>query len=151
MDIDFTNINIGLVVGLFNREITQKLEEGALQRLKERGIQDSKIQVIHVPGAFEIPLIADQMLQHGMDVVIALGCVIRGETSHYDYVCNAVERGCSEVALKRGAPVVFGILTTENEAQALDRVGGAFGHKGTESAEVALSMLDNLYKIRRWK
>ena len=133
---------IGIVTSRFNSEITERLESGALDRLQELGLNKERIVRVRVPGAVEIPLAALHLLERGCDAVIALGCVIRGETSHYDYVCNAVERGCTEVMLKTKKPVVFGVLTTENDEQAEARVGGAHGHKGRDAADVAVEMLN---------
>lgn len=141
------NYKVGVVTGRFNREVTEKLEQGCLQKLKAIGITD--IVDVTVPGAFEIPLAAQALLESGCDGVIALGAVIRGETSHYDYVCNAVERGCTELQLKYGKPVTFGVLTTENEEQAFDRVGGKHGHKGEEAAAVCIEMIDLIKKIQK--
>lgn len=139
---------IGIVTARFNPEVTSLLREGAMRKLGQKGVAPDRIVDVSVPGAFEIPLAAKALLQADCDSVIALGAVIRGETSHYDYVCNAVERGCSDVQLEFTKPVVFGVLTTENEEQAMDRVGGRHGHKGEEAAEVALEMMDLLKKIR---
>lgn len=133
---------IGIVTSRFNSEVTERLELGALARLHEAGIVSEQILQVRVPGAYEIPLAARWLLEKGCDAVIALGAVIRGETSHYDYVCQAVERGCSTLQIETGRPVVFGVLTTENEVQAVERVGGKHGHKGREAAEVALEMLN---------
>ncbi len=133
---------IALVTSRFNQEITELLEKGAYERLLELGVSPERIIRVRVPGAVEIPLAALQLLDSDCDAVIALGAVIRGETSHYDYVCNSVERGCSQVMLQTKKPVVFGVLTTDNEEQALARVGGAHGHKGREAAEVAVEMLN---------
>ncbi len=132
---------IGIVTSRFNSAITEALESGCYQRLQEMGVKEERIQRIRVPGAVEIPLAALKLLERDCDAVVALGAVIRGETSHYDYVCNSVERGCSEVMLQTKKPVVFGVLTTENEEQAEARVGGAHGHKGRDAAEVAVEML----------
>ena len=132
---------IGVVTSRFNSEVTDKLKEGALARLSELGFSESQILVCDVPGAYEIPLAAKLMLKNGVKGVIALGAVIRGETTHYDYVCSSVERGCSKLQLKYTKPVVFGVLTTENEEQALDRVGGAHGHKGRDAADTLAEML----------
>lgn len=145
---EYKGLKIAVVVARFNREITEKLEEGALRILTEKGLESQQIQLVHVPGAFEIPLAAKAFLLKDFDAVIALGCVIRGDTSHYDYVCEAAERGCSQVQLEFQKPVVFGILTTENDAQAFERVGGSHGHKGEEAAEVALEMILLLRKIK---
>ncbi len=135
-------MRIGIVTSRFNPEVTSKLREGALQRLSELGVKQSQIEDVSVPGAFEIPLACKILLKDGCAGVIALGAVIRGETSHYDYVCNAVERGCTEVQLEFSRPVVFGVLTTDNEEQAFDRVGGAHGHKGRDAADVCMEMLE---------
>lgn len=135
---------IGVVTARFNLEITEKLETGAIQRLHELGVKENQIVRVRVPGAVEVPLAAQRLLDWECDAVIALGAVIRGETSHYDYVCQSVERGCSQVGLQSKKPVVFGVLTTENEEQALDRVGGKHGHKGREAADVAVEMLNLL-------
>ncbi len=133
---------IAIVVAEFNLEITQQLLDGALVSLAQAEVPDAHIQVIWVPGAVEIPLVvkllAEQQLAHA---IIALGAVIRGDTSHYDYVCNQVSEGCQHVMLDKNIPVIFGVLTTENEAQAFARVGGEHGHKGSEAAIAALAML----------
>lgn len=142
-------MKIAVVVAEFNREVTEKLEAGALQALKASKVKH--IHVSHVPGAYEIPLIAKAYLDKGVDAVIALGAVIRGETTHYDYVCGSVERGCTQLQLEYKKPVVFGVLTTENEEQAFDRVGGSHGHKGKEAAEVAIKMVLELKKIKKLK
>lgn len=130
---------VAIVTARWNSEITYKLEQGALEYLKENKIKP--VRVVRVPGAFEIPLAAKNLLDAGMDGIIALGCVIRGDTTHYDYVCSSVERGCTQLQLDYGKPVTFGVLTTENEKQAYDRAGGKHGHKGREAAEVCLEMI----------
>ncbi len=137
----------GVVTARFNSEVTDKLEAGALATLKELGCNEHHIVTVKVPGAFEIPLAVQALLSHGCDAVIALGAVIRGETSHYDFVCNAVERGCSELQLKYHKPVAFGVLTTDTEEQALDRAGGKHGNKGAEAAQVAIEMVSLLRQI----
>jgi 6,7-dimethyl-8-ribityllumazine synthase len=145
-------MKIGIVVAEFNRDVTSKLEEGALAFLKEKGVKSKEIELIHVPGAFEIPLIAKALLKiKKVDAVIALGAVIRGDTTHYDYVCQAVERGCTMLQLEFVKPVVFGVLTTENEEQAFDRVGGSHGHKGRDAAETALRMIETLKNLKKSK
>ena len=141
---------IGVVVARFNRPVTEKLEQGAVQALKEAGYTDGEISVVRVPGAVEIPLIAKALLDQGYAGVVTLGVVIRGETTHYDYVCQSVERGVTELMLSYGAPVSFGVLTTENGEQALARAGGSKGNKGYEAAEVTLEML-NALKILKEK
>lgn len=133
---------IGVVTSKFNFEITEHLEKGALDRLREAGMNGDQVVQVRVPGAYEIPVAARWLLEHGCDAVIALGAVIRGETAHFDYVCQAVERGCTGLQLESGRPVVFGVLTTDTEEQAQERIGGRHGHKGRDAAEVALEMLN---------
>jgi 6,7-dimethyl-8-ribityllumazine synthase len=141
-------MKIGIVTAKFNREITLELENGALEHLKKHGIDNNNIISVHVPGAVEIPLATKALLAKGCDGVIALGAVIRGETSHYDYVCNSVERGISQLMLETGKPIAFGVLTTENEDQAWSRTIGAHGNKGAESAQVVLEMLTLLKELK---
>lgn len=132
---------IAIVVSLFNRDITSALLSGTLDRLSARGIQSNDITIVEVPGAMELPLVIQQLAQlEHYKVVIALGAVVRGETSHYEYVCQQTSRGCQKISLKFNLPVVFGVLTTENEAQAWDRLGGSHGHKGADAADCALDM-----------
>lgn len=132
---------IALVVSSFNRSITEELKRGALQRLAYRGIAPQDILLVEVPGAIEIPLIAKRLAQSKQaKAIIALGAVIRGETSHYEYVCEQVSQGCQKVSLDYDVPVIFGVLTTENEAQAWDRLGGKWGHNGMNAADCAITM-----------
>jgi 6,7-dimethyl-8-ribityllumazine synthase len=146
---EHVHAKIAIVVSQFNQFITGRLLDGCLKGLKQHGIDEQSITVIEVPGAIEIPLVCQQVITHQKpDAVIALGCVIRGETSHYDYVCDQVSQGCQQLALHTSTPVIFGVLTTENEAQALARVGGKHGHKGVEAAESALMMIDILAQIQ---
>lgn len=130
---------IAIIVSRFNEEITQKLEEGAIDYLEE--CENVYFEVFRVPGAVEIPLTCQWVLNNGFDGVVALGAVIRGETSHYDYVCNSVTDGITQLILKSNKPIAFGVLTTENEKQALQRVGGKHGHKGREAAQTAMEMI----------
>lgn len=133
---------IAIVVSQFNHEITHKLQKGAIERLLECGFKMQDITVVDVPGAVEIPFLAQQLAKKNhYAAIIALGAVIRGETSHYDYVCQVVSSGCQRVALDFNIPVIFGVLTTEDDAQALDRVGGAHGHKGRDAADSACAMV----------
>ncbi|MBA2650506.1 MAG: 6,7-dimethyl-8-ribityllumazine synthase [Legionella sp.] len=136
-----TSFPIALIVSTFNQEITQALKEGALQRLQELGFQPADILLIEVPGAVEIPFVANRLAKNKqVEVIIALGAVIRGETTHYDYVCDQVSQGCQRVMLDYDLPLVFGLLTTENEEQAWDRLGGNHGHKGREAVDCAVIM-----------
>lgn len=132
--------NIAIVTSLFNETITKAMEKGAVDKLAEHGLEPA-LQV-YVPGAVEIPLVVQSLLQkENIDGVVALGLVIRGETTHYDYVCMSVERGCSQLQLDFQKPVAFGVLTTENREQAEARSGGRKGNKGADAAQVALDML----------
>jgi 6,7-dimethyl-8-ribityllumazine synthase len=133
---------IAIVVSQFNHEITQKLQYGAIERLIACGFTKDDITLVEVPGAVEIPFTAQQLAkQSRYAAIIALGAVIRGETTHYDYVCQVVSNGCQRVSLDFNLPVIFGVLTTEDEAQALARVGGSHGHKGADAADCALAMV----------
>ena len=140
------NIKIGIVVARFNEFITSKLLAGALDNLKRENVGEKDIEVAWVPGAFEIPLIASKMAKSGKyDAVICVGAVIRGNTSHYDYVCNEVSKGIASVSLETGVPVLFGVLTTENIEQAIERAGTKAGNKGYDVACSAIEMV-NLMK-----
>lgn len=141
---------IAIVVSVFNRKVTQALQDGALEALTKAGFSSEAITVVEVPGAVEIPLVAKALAKKNKySAILALGAVIRGETSHYDYVCEQVSRGCQDVTLAFDTPVIFGVLTTENEAQAWDRLGGAHGHKGHDAVEAALAMVQVLAAIRQ--
>jgi 6,7-dimethyl-8-ribityllumazine synthase len=132
---------IAIVVSVFNRSISNELQQGVLQQLLKQGVSLHDITLVEVPGAIEIPLIAKRLaMQKQVSAIITLGAVIRGETSHYDYVCEQVSQGCQRVALDYDIPVIFGVLTTEDEAQAWDRLGGQHGHKGADAADCAIAM-----------
>ena len=136
------NIKIGIVVSKWNSNITEQMLEGALAALRGNGVTQEHITVIKCPGSFEIPLTADYLLNKtDVDGVIALGVVIRGGTPHFEYVCNAVTKGVIELNLKYQKPVAFGVLTTDDVKQALDRAG-AKGNKGGEAALALLEMID---------
>lgn len=140
-------LKIGIVTARFNGDITEKLEEGALDYLDQL---DVDVFSIRVPGAVEIALAAQALFDHQkVDGVIALGAVIRGETTHYEEVCRSVERNCSRLMLDYKKPVGFGVLTVENEEQALERVGGKHGHKGAEAAQVVVEMIGLLSEIKK--
>ena len=144
------DIKVGIIVARFNEFITSKLLSGALDILTRHEINEENIQVAWVPGAFEIPLIASKMAESGKyDAVICLGAVIRGSTSHYDYVCNEVSKGIASVSLKSGIPVMFGVLTTENIEQAIERAGSKAGNKGSECAEGAIEMVNLIREIQK--
>lgn len=138
-----SQIKIGIVAARFNEFITSKLLSGAVDTLLRHDVREEDIQVAWVPGAFEIPLIASKMAQSGRyDAVICLGAVIRGSTSHYDYVCSEVSKGIATVSLQSGIPVLFGVLTTENIEQAIERAGSKAGNKGSECAAGAIEMVN---------
>jgi 6,7-dimethyl-8-ribityllumazine synthase len=139
---------VGIVVSRYNEQITQRLYEGALIRLNELKITSDFITVVWVPGAVEIPIAAQTLIDTGaFHVIIVFGAVIMGETDHYTHVCEQVSRGCQQVALENGVPIIFGVLTTKNELQALDRVGGAKGHMGRECVDTAFETLSVLRQI----
>ena len=136
-------IKIGIVAARFNEFITSKLLEGAKDGLFRHDVSEENIHVAWVPGAFEIPLIASKMAKSGKyDAVICLGAVIRGATSHYDYVCNEVSKGIASVSLESGVPVMFGVITTENIEQAIERAGTKAGNKGFDCAVGAIEMVN---------
>ena len=137
------NINIAVVVSEFNQEITSKLLEGAITELAASGVNPENVKTFNVPGCVEIPYMTQQLAKSKRySAIIALGAVIRGETDHYDYVCQQVSYGCQRVMLDYEVPVIFGVLTTHKMQQALDRVGGAHGHKGIYCAKAALQMIE---------
>lgn len=144
-----TTFSVGIVVSRFNEQVTTKLCEGAIQRLKELEITNNHITVVWVPGAVEIPIVAKQLAESGQyAAVITLGAVIRGETGHYDFVCKQVSDGCQQIALATGVPIIFGVLTTENLEQALDRAGGKHSHKGREAVDAAFEMVSVLQQLK---
>ena len=143
-----TKGKFAIVGARFNEFIVSKLLGGAIDGLVRHGISEENIDVAWVPGAFEIPLICEKMVKTGKyDAVIALGTVIRGSTSHYDYVCNEVSKGVAQVGLQAGVPVMFGILTTENIEQAIERAGTKAGNKGYDCAVSAIEMINLIKEI----
>ncbi|MFS0722700.1 6,7-dimethyl-8-ribityllumazine synthase [Paenibacillus sp. 1P07SE] len=134
-------LKYGIVVGRFNEFITSRLLSGALDALKRHGATEEEIEVAWVPGAFEIPLIAQKMAESGKyDAVITLGTVIRGSTPHFDYVCSETAKGVAAINLKTGVPTIFGVLTTDSIEQAVERAGTKAGNKGWEAAASAIEM-----------
>ncbi|MCE5169610.1 6,7-dimethyl-8-ribityllumazine synthase [Paenibacillus profundus] len=134
-------LKYGIVAGRFNEFIVSKLVSGALDALKRHGVKDDEIDVAWVPGAFEIPLIAQKMAESGKyDAVITLGAVIRGSTPHFDYVCSEAAKGVAQVNMKTGVPTIFGVLTTDSIEQAIERAGTKAGNKGWEAAATAIEM-----------
>ena len=141
-------IKIGIVAARFNEFITSKLLSGAVDGLIRHDVKEENIHVAWVPGAFEIPLIASKMASSGnYDAVICLGAVIRGATTHYDYVCSEVSKGIAQVSLASGIPVMFGVLTTENIEQAIERAGTKAGNKGYDCALGAIEMVNLIDQI----
>lgn len=142
-------IRVGLVAARFNEFIVSKLIEGALDGLRRHGVEEESIELAWVPGAFEIPLIASRMAKSGKyDAVICLGAVIRGSTSHYDYVCSEVSKGIAQVSLKSDIPVMFGVLTTDTIEQAIERAGTKAGNKGFDCASGAIEMVNLIREIQ---
>ena len=141
-------IRVGIIVGRFNEFIGSKLLSGAMDGLLRHDVKEEDIEVAWVPGAFEIPLIASKMANSGKyDAVICLGAVIRGATTHYDYVCSEVSKGIANVSLSSDIPVMFGILTTENIEQAIERAGTKAGNKGYDCAVGAIEMVNLIKQI----
>lgn len=143
-----TDMKVGIVAGRFNEFITSKLVGGAMDGLLRHDVKDEDVDIAWVPGAFEIPLVASKMAKSGKyDAVICLGAVIRGDTTHYDYVCNEVSKGIATVSLESGIPVMFGVLTTESIEQAIARAGSKGGNKGYDCALGAVEMVNLLRTI----
>ena len=141
-------MKVGIVASRFNEIIVNKLLGGAVDGLVRHGVEDGNITAVWVPGAFEIPTVAQRMAVSGKyDAVICVGAVIRGETSHYDYVCNEVSKGIAQVSMTTGVPTLFGIVTTENIEQAIARAGAHAGNKGYDCALSAIEMVNVLGQI----
>ena len=141
-------LKFGIVAARFNEFIVSKLVGGALDTLHRHETADSDIDVAWVPGAFEIPVVAKKMAESGKyDAVLCLGAVIRGSTTHYDYVCNEVSKGVAQVGLQTGVPTIFGVVTTENIEQAIERAGTKAGNKGADAAMAAMEMTSLLGKL----
>lgn len=139
---------IGIVAARFNEFITAKLLSGAMDGLIRHNVKEEEVDVAWVSGAFEIPLIASKMAKSGRyDALICLGAVIRGSTTHYDYVCNEVSKGIAHISLDTGIPVIFGVLTTENIEQAIERAGTKAGNKGYDCALSAIEMINLIKEI----
>lgn len=148
------NLKFAIVVSRFNEFITSKLLSGAIDTLKRHETAEEDISVIWVPGAFEIPLLAQKLAESkNFDAIICLGAVIRGATTHYDYVCNEVSKGIAQISLKTGVPTIFGIVTTENIQQAIERAGTKSGNKGVDAAISAMEMANLIKSLeikRKW-
>lgn len=143
-----TNEKFCIVVSRFNEFICAKLLSGAVDELKRHGVNESNIDIVWCPGAFEIPLVAKKCALSGKyNAIITLGAVIKGSTSHYDYVCAEVSKGVASVSLETGLPVIFGVLTTDNIEQAIERAGTKAGNKGSDAAKSAIEMTSLMSKI----
>ncbi len=146
--IDAKGRRLAVAAAIFNEMVVSKLVEGALACLRQHGVAEDDLLVVWAPGAFELPLLAKRLAESSRyDAVICLGAVVRGETPHFDYVAAETARGIQQVSLSTGVPVTFGVLTTDNVAQALDRAGGKHGNKGWDSAMAAMQMLSVLDQL----
>ena len=142
-------VHVGIAAARFNGRVTELLLDGALERLRQAGVDPADVTVAWAPGAFELPLLAQALADGGADAVICLGAVIRGETAHFDFVAGECASGVQRAGLDADIPVIFGVVTTDTLEQALDRAGGKHGHKGVEAAEAALEMVDVLRQLAR--
>jgi len=148
--IEGAGLRIAVVVSRFNEIVGDRLLEGALAALERRGVRPRDVLVAKVPGAFELPIVARRLARSGRhDAVVCLGAVIRGDTPHFEYVAGEASRGIARASYETGVPVLFGVLTTETLEQALERAGGAHGHKGVETAEGAIEMARLLRALGR--
>ena len=147
---DGKNVKIGIVAGRFNEFITSKLVGGALDVLKRNDVSEENIDIAWVPGAFEIPLITKKLANTGKyDAIIALGAVIKGSTPHFDYVCAEVSKGVAQISLQTDLPVIFGVLTTNNIEEAIERAGTTAGNKGSDAAFSAIEMINLIKEIEK--
>lgn len=147
---DASSMRFGIVVSEWNEQITGALLEGVVNTLKKHGATDRHLLIQTVPGSFELTFGAAQMIKSGkVDAIIALGCVIRGDTPHFDYVCQGTTQGISQLNATSDVPVIFGLITTNTMQQALDRAGGILGNKGDECAITAIKMLDYICKLKK--
>lgn len=147
---DSAGIRIGIAVSEWNADITNALLDGAIQGLLQYGISKQDILIRHIPGSFELPLAAKFFAEYtDVDAVICLGCIIQGETRHFDFVAKGVTEGVLRISLEYNLPVIFGVLTTESMEQALDRAGGKYGNKGTEAAWAALRMVHLQFEMEQ--
>ena len=145
---DGKDVKIGIVAGRFNEFITSKLVGGALDVLKRNDVSEENIDIAWVPGAFEIPLITKKLADTGKyDAIITLGAVIKGSTPHFDYVCAEVSKGVAQISLQTGLPVIFGVLTTNNIEEAIERAGTKAGNKGADAAFSAIEMINLIKEI----
>ena len=144
-ELDATGMRVAIAVARFNRDITEALLDGARRTLEKYNADD--VSVVWVPGAFELPLVAQRLARSSVDAVICIGAVVRGDTPHFDYVAGECAAGIARAALDTGVPVIFGVLTVDTHEQALERVGGREGHKGEEAAATAIEMVSLLRSL----
>jgi 6,7-dimethyl-8-ribityllumazine synthase len=145
---DASGLRFGVVVARFNAHVTSALYDGCRDELEARGADPHAIASVEVPGCFELPLVARTLAASGrFDAVVCLGAIIRGDTPHFDYVSSETASGIQRASLDTGVPVIFGVLTTDNEEQAFDRIGGPEGHKGREAALTAIEMAHTMRRI----
>lgn len=148
--LDAAGLRLAVLVARFNAHVTGPLYDGCTDELQERGLDPGELTSVEVPGCFELPLVAKALAETGRyDAVICLGAVIRGDTPHFDYVSSETASGIQRAALDSGVPVIFGVLTTDNDEQALARVGGSAGHKGREAALTAIEMVRTMRNVRK--
>lgn len=145
--LDAADLRIGVVVSRFNGFITEELTRGALEVLAKHGCREENIRVVRVPGAWELPVTAKH-LAASCDAIVAIGVVIRGDTPHFEYVAGGAAEGLSKVSVETGVPVAFGVLTTNDMQQAMDRAGGKSGNKGAEAAEVAIELANLIRQLK---
>lgn len=147
---DTTNMRFGIVVSQWNSDITERLLQGAIETLEENGVASSNITVSHVPGSFELIYGTAQMAKYGyVDAIISIGCVIRGDTPHFDYICEATSQGLAQLNATGSKPVIFGLITVNNHQQAEERAGGKLGNKGKEFAITAIKMVDYAWQLQK--
>ena len=146
--LDAAGLRLAVVVARFNAHVTSKLYDGCREEFGARGLDLDTLTTVEVPGCFELPIVAKQLAASGQfDAVVCLGAVIRGDTPHFEFVSSETASGLQRAALDTGVPVIFGVLTTDNEAQAMDRVGGSAGHKGRDAALTAIEMVHTMRRV----
>jgi 6,7-dimethyl-8-ribityllumazine synthase len=146
--LDATTLRVGVVVSRFNGFITEQLAQGALEILEKHGCPHENISFVKVPGAWELPIAAKNLAAH-CDAIIALGAVVRGDTPHFEFVAGGAANGLNRVSLETGVPIAFGVLTTDDMQQAMDRAGGKSGNKGCEAAEVAIELANLIKQLKQ--
>ena len=143
------NMRFAVVTAMWNNHITDRLRDGAVDRLRQAGVSDKDIDTFAVPGTVELTYAASQLIEtSSYDAIIVLGCVIRGGTPHFDYVCQSVTQGITALNADCDTPIIFGVLTVDTEQDAIDRAGGSMGNKGTEAAEAAVFMADFTRRVK---